>query len=214
LDPYLEDQGRWPDFHSRAITYCCDILNDQLSEPYVAQIDERIRRVEAPDAAMMQEIRETRLEILRPPDHSVVTVLELLSPANKVEPGFSDYRAKRAQLLGQPIHLVELDFLVAGQRLPTRDPLPAGHYYAFVSRADRRAYHDVYAWTARQPLPTIPVPLKAPDPDIPLDLADLFAIAYERGRYRRLIDYQAPLKLPLAPADRTWAEGLARAAEV
>ena len=58
-------------------------------------------------------------------------------------------------------------------------------------------------------MPTIPIPLRAPDPDLPLDLADLFATAYERGRYARLIDYGVPLLLPLAPADRSWAEGLA-----
>jgi hypothetical protein len=61
-------------------------------------------------------------------------------------------------------------------------------------------------------LPTIPIPLKAPDPDIPLDLAAIFATVYQRARYERSIDYQAPLGLPLSPADRAWAEELARSA--
>ena len=28
MDPYLEDQGRWPDFHASTITYCRDALSD------------------------------------------------------------------------------------------------------------------------------------------------------------------------------------------
>jgi hypothetical protein len=38
-------------------------------------------------------------------------------------------------------------------------------------------------------LPTLPVPLHAPDSDIFIDLAAVFATAYERGRYQKQIDY-------------------------
>ncbi len=27
MDPYLEDQGRWPDFHASMITYCRDAIS-------------------------------------------------------------------------------------------------------------------------------------------------------------------------------------------
>jgi hypothetical protein len=46
IDPYLESQGYWPDFHARFITYCCDALNDLLPETYDARIDERLRLFE------------------------------------------------------------------------------------------------------------------------------------------------------------------------
>ena len=49
-----------------------------------------------------------------------------------------------------------------------------------------------------------------PDPDVPLDLAAVFAMIYQRGRYERSIDYTTPLDLPLKPEDRTWAEKIAR----
>ena len=62
-----------------------------------------------------------------------------------------------------------------------------------VARAKRRPDCDVYAWTVRDRLPAIPIPLLAPDPDIVLDLGGVFAMAYERGRYGRLIDYNRPL---------------------
>ena len=81
-------------------------------------------------------------------------------------PGDRLYYEKRLELIHQQVHLVELDLLIGGQRLPMEDELPEGHYYAFVSRAERRFLSDTYAWTIRDPLPSIPIPLKAPDPDI------------------------------------------------
>src|SRR5438132_153761 len=39
--------------------------------------------------------RETYIEILHQPDRSLVTALELLSPANKENPGRTEYLAKR-----------------------------------------------------------------------------------------------------------------------
>jgi hypothetical protein len=56
----------------------------------------------------------------------------------------------------------------------------------------------------------IPIPLEDPDPDVFLALAEVFALAYQRGRYARLIDYNRPLDLPLHPQDKEWAEKVAR----
>jgi hypothetical protein len=91
-------------------------------------------------------------------------------------------------------------------------PLPRGDYFAFVARAERRPDCDVFAWTVRDPLPTIPIPLLASDPEIVIDLTPLFASVYEEARYAESIDYGAPLTLLLAPDDRTWAEEVARTA--
>jgi hypothetical protein len=52
-------------------------------------------------------------------------------------------------------------------------------------------------------LPKIPIPLEDPDPDVFLDLAEIFALAYQRGRYARLINYDRPLDLPLHPRTRS-----------
>src|SRR5438552_11758420 len=68
--------------------------------------------------------RETYIEILHQPDRSLICVLELLSPANKEQPGRAEYLAKRSALLHQKVHLVELDLLLGGQRLPLERPLP------------------------------------------------------------------------------------------
>jgi hypothetical protein len=46
IDPYLESQGYWPDFHAQFTTYCCDALNDQLPETYEARLGEQVRLIE------------------------------------------------------------------------------------------------------------------------------------------------------------------------
>jgi hypothetical protein len=251
MDPFLEDQGRWNDFHASMITYCRDSLSERLPEGYVAQIGEAVsvvtweagrERPMLPDVAVIRspgpggsgpgspssiatlepvsvplavatdEVRDTWVEIRRLPDERLVTAIEILSPTNKGSSGLDEYRDKRQRLLSQPVNLVEIDLLLAGRRLPMGKPLPPGDFYAIISRASDRQFSDVYAWSIRLPLPTIPIPLEDPDPNVPLDLAALLALAYERGRYSRLIRYHRPLDLPLQPEDKHWAEGIARGA--
>jgi Protein of unknown function (DUF4058) len=252
IDPFLESQHFWEDFHPSFLTYCRDALNEILPAEYVAQLGERIRLVELsqkkaklvlPDIAVIEEadkpsrrvahrskvagvltlepvtiplpsvemeIRDVWIEIRRGTSRAPVTVIELLSPTNKTGDGFVEYKLKRRSLIRQKIHLVELDLLLGGRRLPMSLPLPVGDYFAFISRAQRRPNSDVYAWTVRDALPSVPIPLMAGTPDVALDLADVFATTYERGRYARLIDYAAPPSVLRKPEDRAWAQKQAR----
>jgi hypothetical protein len=150
--------------------------------------------------------RETFIEILYQSDRSLVTALELLSPANKEPPGRIEYLAKRRAVLLQRAHLVELDLLFGGRRLPFDKPLPEGNYYYMLSRGEQRPDCQVYHWTLRQPLPTLPVPLREPDSDIVVDLGAVFATAYDRAKFFRRVAYQAPLPAFIAEADRPWVE--------
>jgi hypothetical protein len=252
VDPYLERQGFWSDFHATFITYWREAVADLLPDTYEARIDERVNLVEVrpekkikriePDLAVTKnpsapaasapvpatvgtlepvtiplviedERHETYIEILHRPERALVAVLELLSPSNKEEPGHAAYLAKRNTLLNHNVHLVELDLLLAGNRLPLAEPLPPAHFYALISRSDRRPDCNVYAWSVRQRLPAIPIPLLAPDPDVWLDLAALFATVYQRGRYRRSIDYSGAPPTALDQADRDWVAEVARQAQ-
>jgi hypothetical protein len=85
-----------------------------------------------------EESRETYIEVLQRPERTLVAVIELLSPSNKEEPGRSLYLAKRNSLLCQPIHVVEIDLLRGGQRLPLSRDYPAGQFFVLVARGDRR----------------------------------------------------------------------------
>ncbi len=160
--------------------------------------------------ALLDGPRESYVEILRRPERSLVTVLELLSPANKNQPGRLDYLTKRNALLHQQVHLVELDLLQGGHRPPMGKPLPPGDCYYMISRWEERPDSQVYAWSIRQALPRLPVPLRAPDKDISIDYASVFATAYDRGRFGRSIPYRGPCPAPLSEADRKWAAGIAQ----
>ncbi|OYV79650.1 MAG: hypothetical protein B7Z73_19185 [Planctomycetia bacterium 21-64-5] len=118
--------------------------------------------------------------------------------------------AKRNAILCQPVHLVELDLLIGGQRLPLAKPLPPARYYAFVSRADQRPMCQIVPWGVRQPLPTIAIPLLPGDPDVALELGAVFEETYERGGYDNDVDYTAPSPARLDDADSQWAAELAR----
>jgi hypothetical protein len=155
---------------------------------------------------------ETYIEVRRLPELELVSVLELLSPTNKYGDGRGEYMRKRREFRQQSVNLIELDLLRAGARFDFLQPLPPGHYYAFVSRASRPAYTDIYPWSVRSRLPAIPLPLRPPDGDVVLVLAEPFASAYERGRYWKLIDYSKPPPAPpFAPADADWVAQTARA---
>jgi hypothetical protein len=155
--------------------------------------------------------RETYIEIVHQPEQSLVATLELLSPANKAQPGRTEYLAKRHALIYQKVHLVELDLLLGGRRV--QEPLPLADYYYLVSHGDRRPDCNVYRWTLREPLPTLPVPLRAPDPDIFVDLGAVFATAYSRARFFRRINYQAPIPTVVNKRDQAWVEGVLKHAE-
>jgi hypothetical protein len=154
--------------------------------------------------ALTYETTERYIEIVRQSDGQVVTIVELLSPANKRNPDRGVYVQRRNALLNQPIHLVELDLLLSGDRLPMRKPLPPGHFYAFISRAEQRPNSEVYAWSVRDSLPSVPVPLKSPDGDIRLDVGQVFHTAYDRGQYRRRIRYDRETTFALPREDRSW----------
>jgi Protein of unknown function (DUF4058) len=221
MDPYLESSGFWEDFHDTFLVTAREAILDRLPPHYDARIESCRRVVEllAASAAspmvslpVHMEVRESRIQVLRLPEHSLVAVIEILSPTKKHESGYRGYLDQRSILLAEPVHLVEIDLLVGGYRLPMGEPLPPGDYHVIVSRCERRPKSEVYSWSVRQPLPPIPIPLRAPDTDIVLDLGDLFRTVFQRGRYSRVLRYDVPLT-DLSDADQEWANAVARGAK-
>ncbi len=138
-----------------------------------------------------EEQREPYIAILSLPERQLVTIIELLSPSNKRpnSDGRREYLTKREQILQSPVHLVEIDLLLQGERLPTVEPLPEADFYVFVSRGDRRPAVEVYRWKLKQPLPTIRIPLLPEDPDLLLNLEDAYEQTFARARYDMRLDY-------------------------
>ncbi len=158
------------------------------------------------------EVRDRWIEIVSLQELELVTVVEILSPSNKLGEGRGEYLTKRDSLIDQPVNLVEIDLMLGGRPMPMGKRLPAGHYVAIVARAGERPNAQVYTWNIRHPLPPIPIPLRAPDADVLLDLEQAFDVTYRLGRFDRQVRYHRPLPLnmPLHTADREWAEGFGR----
>lgn len=160
------------------------------------------------ETIVTEEVRERWVEIRHRPTESLVTVIEVLSPSNKTGDGYGAYQSKRDTIMSQYVSLVELDLLLGGQRVERSPRMPVADYYAIVNRSTERRKRFVYAWMMDRALPSIPIPLKAPDADVVLDLAAAFADAYERGRYARRLPYQHPPQAPIPQELRSWAESL------
>jgi hypothetical protein len=74
-------------------------------------------RVELPPAIDVERL--SFLEVRDRKSRQVVSVIELLSPSNKAIGSDRDqYVNKRTQLLSSPVHLVEIDLLRGGPRMP------------------------------------------------------------------------------------------------
>jgi len=158
-------------------------------------------------AVIAEEFRETFVEIFAlEPERRLVTCIEVLSPANKRKgtPGWEQYQRKRQALLLGEANLVEIDFLRGGQRMPMVDPWPKPPYYLLVSRRAQATYCKVWPARYRQRVPTLPIPLDPPDPDVVLDLQSMIDAIYTRYRYARDIDYSRSLDPPLPPEDMAW----------
>ncbi len=125
---------------------------------------------------MPDEVVERFLEIRDPATGAVVTVIEILSPGNKLTgEGRLSYERKRLRILASATHLVEIDLLRAGAPLPMRLPPGAGasDYRIVISRAPQRPRADVILFSVRVPIPDVPIPLRAGEPEPLLPLNDL-----------------------------------------
>jgi hypothetical protein len=237
MDPFIESQA-WKDCHHALISVIREALTRRVVPRYVVRVEERVylehqpedlRGVIEPGVVVVEphwpsvthsvptpeRARQGFLTIRVRETMDVVTVIEVLSPTNKRpgSDGRQEYLKKREEVLLSAAHLVELDLLRGGVRLPTNEPLPPGDYYAFVCRARPRPRVDVYAWPLRHPLPPIPVPLTGGDPDVVLDLQEVFNTVYDRAAYAYSLDYRGAVEPPLTEADAAWVKAVLTNAE-
>jgi hypothetical protein len=160
-------------------------------------------------ACVEEEYREGFIEIYETgPEQRLVTSVEVLSPSNKRAgtQGRELYLRKRYAHMVQGVHLVELDLLRGGQRMPMLDPWPESPYVLMVARARKLQRCQVWPVVYADTLPVLPVPLARPDPDILIDLQPMVDAIYQRSRYARSIDYTKPLDPPFAAEEAAWLE--------
>lgn len=142
-----------------------------------------------------ETVRERFVEVRTASEGELVTVVELLPPNNKApgHEGRRAYLAKRQELLETAVHLVEIDLLTGGERMPLTEPWPPCAYAVLVAPGNRRPTAELYVVPHPDaPLPTIPFPLRAPDPDYPLDLQRLFEDVWKQGDYAAMLAERRP----------------------
>jgi hypothetical protein len=186
-------------------------------------------RPEAADAGVALEVTEPyliedehprRWIEIRSLSGSLVTMIEIVSPWNKRE-GYAAYVAKRGLCIDGGVNVVEIDLTRGGAPLTL---IPEAWREEWIGLG-RRMDHEVAVWRAcanrieaypislRERLPTLRIPLRVTDPDVPLALQPVVDRCHVNGRYWQLTDL-GKLRPPLAEEDRRWAEERLRAAGI
>jgi len=186
---------------------------DALREPAVPwsgepEVMEPLLIVAEPETERWVEIRDDQ--------GRVITVIEVLSPANKSRAGLGAYRDKRSRLLQGGANVVEIDLLREGHNaldLPwnLRTPSPETAYRTCVRRPTHPDRVELYLLPLRRRLPGILIPLRESDGDVVLDLQALVDRAFEDGGYAALEVTRNP-EPPLAPEDAHWLDQCLRQA--
>ncbi len=149
------------------------------------------------------EVHIPGVEIRDTENNRLITAIEILSPVNKRTPGIEPYREKRAKLRQDGVHLLEIDLIRRGVRPFNHSSIPSlSHYLVMLSRGNR-SQTEVWAMTVRNPLPTVPVPLKSPDQDVRLDIGAAFNDLYEESFYGLSLRYEKDPPPPSFPDEET-----------
>jgi len=152
------------------------------------------------------------VEIVHAADGEVVTVIEVLSPANKTAgEGHQIYRRKQQEVLHSTASLVEIDLLSQGLHTVAvpREPVAcAGPYRSLVcvNRASNRFEFEVDPISLTRRLPRVGVPLRQPDADGVLNLPAIFDRCYDNGGYADFVDYSQPPPVPLTDEEAAWKQ--------
>jgi Protein of unknown function (DUF4058) len=148
-----------------------------------------------------------------------ITRIEILSPSNKVDPGFHLYAQKRRGALESGLNLVEVDYLhetdsvVAGVPSYARGENGATAYNITISSPHpnlKQGKAATHGFGVDAPIPTLPLPL-ADDETIDVDFQAVYTITFESLRvYSLLVDYaQLPDRfVSYQPSDQAHIEAV------
>ncbi len=147
--------------------------------------------------------------------HTVVTLIELLSPSNKTpnSEGRTLYLNKQKELLYSTTSLIEIDLLHWGEHTVAvpRSALasePEWDYIVSLHRGCSDPYEfECWLVPLERRLPRIAVPLAGDDPDVVVDLQAVLNRVYAEGRYSRIVDYRKAPPVALSEGKRAWVEG-------
>ncbi len=219
MDPYLEDAKLWPAFQHQFVACLYQILLPNLVDRYRARVGQRHYVTETPlfTSIIREEHTEEFIEIRQRGDQRLVTLIDVVSPANKLTaPGRTAYLDKRREGRSANANLVEIDLILQGT--PTleysRDGLPEWDYAVTVTRSTQPERYEIYTATLQKRLPKFRLPLAPDDRDTVLDLQAGFTRCYDLSGYTHQIDYGADPAVPLDDDDRHWLDELLKQAKL
>ncbi len=169
----------------------------------------RPRAVLEVEIPVRQEVRDVYLEVHEASSKEMVTLIELLSPANKLHAeGRRAYLKKREAIFHSRTNLVEIDLLRAGKPMPLSRMPVAVEYRILVSRAPARPRAQLHAFSVRDPIPPVHLPLHPGEAEPEVDIGSILHAHHERMSYDLRIDYSRPPVPPLQARDAQWARSM------
>ena len=158
------------------------------------------------------EVEETYLEVREIETGKAITVIELLSPSNKLPgQGRDDYEQKRRYVTSSRTNLVEIDLLRSGEPMPVSKPIKSD-YRILVARGSGRPQAHLYAFSVRKPIPTFPLPLLPGDVEPLVDINTILHDLYDRAAFDMRVNYSQPPVPPLRVEDAAWANEVIKSA--
>lgn len=158
-----------------------------------------------------EEVKIRHIEIHEVESREVVTAIALLSPITKIDRrGRKKYLAKRQDLFESLANFVEIDLLRAGWPMPFEGEPARADYRILIARSEHLPRAKLRGFNVRRPIPPVPIPLRAGEPEPDLDLNGVLHGVYDRARYDLRIDYSTPPAPPLRDQDAEWAEGIVK----
>jgi uncharacterized protein DUF4058 len=211
MDPFLEDPRLWPEFQHLLITCLYQALLPGLVDRYRARVGQRNYFIEQAlfTSVIREEHAEEFIEIRQRGHERLVTVIEILAPANKATSvGRQHYLGHWQACKIGGANIVEIDLVLQGQ--PPRGLTPntqaEGEFAITVSRANRQ--ETVEAFNLQRALPRFRLPLAGDDRDMVVELHVVFNRAYDLAAFAGKIDYKLPPAAALLDTDRQWLNAL------
>jgi hypothetical protein len=213
MDPFLEEEKIWPVFQHHLIACLYQTLLPGLVDRYRARVGQR--RYPTEQALFTSIVREDHeeefIEIRQRTDNRLVTLVDVVSPANKTTTsGRQAYLDKRKDAKNTGANLVEIDLILQGQPMLdySREGLPDWDHAVTVTRATQPERYEIYTATLQKKLPKFRLPLAADDRDTVIDLQTTFVRCFDQGNFATQINYQREPPTRIADDDRSWLDQL------
>lgn len=219
MDPFLEDDQYWPAFHHCYVQSLNQMILPSLAERYRSKVVERVYHLEQVlfTSIQKEEHREPYIEIRQRNDSRLVTLIELISPANKTSiTSRQTLQQSHKEMVLSKTNLVEIDFVLQGEPIHdfSKEKLPDRDYTVCVTRCTRPDQWEIYTGALDKRLPRFRLPFSPDDRDTVVDLQMAFARAYDQGDFANKIRYDRNPPARLSEEQKAWLDHLLREANL